>query len=59
MNFIDDTPLDISMNISIKRIHADDPQSDLAISSIPRTDALADSEIIVPGNEIRLAFVIS
>jgi hypothetical protein len=56
MNFIDDTPLDISMNISIKRIHVDDPQSDLAISSIARTDdALADSEIIVRG----LAFVIS
>jgi hypothetical protein len=59
MNFIDDTPLDIFMNIYIKRIHADDPQSYLAISSIPRTDALMDSEIIVPGNEIRLAFVIS
>jgi hypothetical protein len=47
------------MNIYIKRIHADDPQSYLVISSIPRTDALTDSEIIVPGNEIRLAFVIS
>jgi hypothetical protein len=59
MNFTDDTPLDISMNISNKRILADDPQSDLAISSISRTEALADSEIIVPGNEIRLVFVIS
>jgi hypothetical protein len=55
MNFMDDTPLDTSMNLSIKRIHVDDPQSDLAISSIARTDALADSEIIVRG----LAFVIS
>jgi hypothetical protein len=57
MNFKDDTPLNISMNISIKRFLADDSKSDLAISSIPRTDALVDSEIIVPGNEIRLAFV--
>jgi hypothetical protein len=59
MNFIDDTPLDISMNISINADNADDSRSDLAILSIARTGALADSEIIVPGNEIRLAFVIS
>jgi hypothetical protein len=57
MDFIDDTPLDISMNNSNNADNdADDSQSDLAI---PRTDALADNEIIVPSNEILLAFVIS